>query len=79
MVLVDGYNVMGRWMEIQTAQQQNDLVPRLTGGSIGDIRELLINELVGYSKHRNLKILCAFDANTAIYSESRWAYANCCT
>lgn len=31
-------------------------------GTHGNMREQLLNELIGYSKHRGIKVLCAFDA-----------------
>ncbi|KAK9804609.1 hypothetical protein WJX73_007674 [Symbiochloris irregularis] len=66
-LLVDGYNVIGRWKSLcELKTRQSSPVPKLQPGlTFEQARELFINEMVGYSIWRGVKVLLAFDSKGA--------------
>lgn len=53
LLIVDGYNMIGAWPELQRLKKQNLLA---------DARELLLQKLSNYTKFEGIDVLVVFDA-----------------
>lgn len=53
-LLVDGYNIIGAWPDLQKLKDENNLE---------DARKILINKMAEYQAYTGMKVIVVFDAH----------------